>query len=167
MGTKVRLALKTLSTLDYERPRPAYFIKATIGRISALLTREISFVKIGTAAFKSLNRKSISITTFCDSLLLHPPSLSITSDGAVSGGFASLFWPGIRSATDDREVVAVDITSAISPSIKSRESSLTSRGNLMSRTASTLPDVSHEKGPSSIVVACRWSMLTPSIRNRD
>src|SRR5712691_9431589 len=41
------------------------------------------------------------------------------------------------------------------------------RGNLISSTASNFPDVIQEIGPSSEVIACRWSILTPSIRNRD
>lgn len=71
----------------------------------------------------------------------------------------------MRSATAD--VAAVVIRSAISPiSVLRAESSGASRGNLMSMTASTLPEVIHEIGPSCVDIYCRWSMLTPSIRSR-
>jgi hypothetical protein len=141
-------------------------MKATIGLISALFTYDRSLVKIGTAAFKSLNLKSISIITLgLSSVPSSAPS------GALNGGLANSLCPGIRSRAGLPLSLGesdVDIASAISPRITLKgRSSWGSRGNLMSRTASTFPDVIQEMGPSVVVVPCRWSMLTPSIRIRD
>ena len=136
-----------------------HFMKATIGLMRALFTYESSELKMGTVAFKSLNRKSISMTTFGLSFSI---SFSSSSVGADKAGFASSLWPGMRVESESE----VEMASAISPRMALRGWSSESRGKLISRTASTFPDVIHEIGPSVVVEFCRWSMLTPSMRNR-
>lgn len=60
-------------------------MKATIGLMTALFTYERSELKMGTVAFKSLNRKSISMTNFGLSF-----SISFSSSlGADKAGLAS------------------------------------------------------------------------------
>ena len=128
----------------------AYFMNATMGLMKALFVYDRSFVNIGTAALKSRNLRSMSMITLSGSF--SPCCSSVRSDGALRGGFASSRCPGIRSAT--AVTAAVEIASAISPMIAFRGmSSEGSRGNLMSRTASTFPDVIQDMGPSCVVIA--------------
>ena len=108
---------------------------------------------MGTAAFRSLNRKSISITTFNFS----SAGDSTVSSGTESAGLASSLCPGMRWSSGlgsgESEVV---MASAISPKMVLKGNLLCgSRGNLMSRTASTFPEVIHDIGPSIVVEFCR------------
>lgn len=67
IGTRVLFALRKktmISYVDYKIEDMPYLINATIGLIKALLVTVKSVVYSGTAAFNSLNLKSISTTTF-------------------------------------------------------------------------------------------------------
>jgi len=121
-------------------------MNATIGLIRALFTYDKSVVKIGTAAFKSRNLRSISMITHGSP----SPKSSTPCSGALSGGLANSRRPGILSKNgllwEDKEV-------EMTPAMSSRralkgKSWWGSRGNLMSKTASTLPDVIQDMGPS-------------------
>ena len=150
-----------------KRTRMTHFINATIGRINALFTFDISLVQIGTAALTSLNLRSISMITL-GSPLLTPSSSSATS-GADNGGFASSLCPGMRwrIGSGGLERTVVDIASTMS-SRMSLISCSGSCGNLISKTASSLPEVIQAMGPSVVLEAAWiWSMLTPSMRIRD
>lgn len=153
MGINVRLALSNASSTHKDKILViTYFMNATMGLMRALFVYDRSAVNKGTAALRSLNLKSISMTTLGFSVL--SVCTTVLSEGALNGGFASSRCPGIRSMTAD--VAAVVMASAISPmSTFKVDSSGRSRGNLMSITASTFPEVIQEKGPSSVVIACR------------
>lgn len=117
-------------------------MNATIGLMRALFVYERSLVKIGTAAFKSRNLKSMPIITF-EPTSAAPSSSVFASDGALNGGLASSRWPGMRSGAnveaEAEEMASASSTMRVLRGVPSAEGL---RGNLMSTTASSLPEVS-------------------------
>lgn len=142
------------------RRRQTYLMNATIGRIRAFLVYPSSVVKTGTCALRSLNRRSMSIPTCC-----RGSRVSSGPVGAVRAGLASSRWPGILSVAVFVEPVAILSTISATRALMSK-SPEGSGGKVMSRTASTFPEVIQEMGPVPSLTAFRWSMLTPSTRNR-